>query len=73
MILIYAHFEALREMLKDRAYGRRADVIRRFVDDSRTMQYWATDMRYSNGRGVKPDWVAKWQVTAQSLIAEMEL
>lgn len=69
----YAHFEALREMLKDRAYGRRADVIRRFVDDSRTMQYWATDMRYSNGRGVKPDWVAKWQVTAQSLIAEMEL
>lgn len=69
----YAHFEALREMLKDRAAGRRADIIRRFVDDPRTMQFWATNMRYSNGRGVRPEWVAKWQTTARLLVAEMEL
>lgn len=69
----YAHFEALREMLKDRAYGRRVDVIRRFVDDPRTMQFWATTMRYSDGKDVKTEWVTKWQATAKAMVIEMGL
>ncbi len=69
----YAHFELLRELLKDQVHGRRAGAIRQFVDNPRTMQFWSTDMRYSSGRDVQPEWVAKWQATARSLIAEMEL
>ena len=69
----YAHFEALRDMLSDRAYGRRADTIRRFVDDKRTMQFWATAMRYSDGRSIKPEWISRWQVCARALVAELGL
>ena len=68
----YAHFEELKGMLRERAYGRLATDIRRYAESSSFMQHWDVSMRYSDGKSVKTDWVLRWQRDAKTIVGAMD-
>ena len=68
----YAHFEALKTALSDQASGRLKILLRRFADDPRLMQHWATTMRYSHGKDIDPRWVESWRQSARQLVSVMD-
>lgn len=67
----YAHFPALRTLLRDSLQGRRSSTLSHFIEDARLMSQWDTDMRYSHGKDIRDEWVANWQKQARDAIARM--
>lgn len=68
----YAHFPALKTMLRDRICGRHSEMLRRFVEDNALMNEWDTDMRYAPGSDVTARRVDRWRQDAKRLIDAME-
>lgn len=68
----YAHFEVLKTLLRDGAYGRLATVLNRMAQDNAFMQCWDTSMRYSDGREIDERRVKRWRADAQLAISAMD-
>lgn len=67
----YAHFPQLKTMLKDTASGQRSADLRRFAQDPKLFQNWATDMRYAPTKEIDQRWVADWREQAHNLLDAM--
>jgi hypothetical protein len=67
----YAHFPALKTMLRDRLHGRRAGDLRKFAEDDGLMNEWDTDMRYAPGRDITAARVDRWRKHAHTLVSAM--
>jgi hypothetical protein len=67
----YAHFEALKTLLRDRIQGRRAGELRRYAEDSSFMQNWDTDMRYAPSSDIVHAWVDRWREQARLIVGAM--
>jgi hypothetical protein len=64
----YAHFPELKTQLRDMQLGRAATTLRRFIEDSRFMSQWDTNMRYCKGDEIKLEWVERWQSQARDSV-----
>jgi hypothetical protein len=65
----YAHFPELKTRLRDSQLGRGAAPLRRFIEDSRFMSQWDTDMRYCKGDEIKHEWVEYWRDQARDSVS----
>jgi hypothetical protein len=68
----YAHFEGLKTMLRDNAFGRLATELRRYAEKTSFMQFWDTSMRYSYGKDIKPEWIERWHKDAKDVVGAMD-
>jgi hypothetical protein len=68
----FAHFESLKTLLRNTASGRRAGELRRYAETTSFMQQWDVSMRYSHGRDVRSEWVARWRSDAKSVVSAMD-
>ncbi|MDR3737536.1 MAG: hypothetical protein P4L40_00815 [Terracidiphilus sp.] len=67
----YAHFTRLKTMLRDGAYARQHADLRKFTEDDRFMEHWDVAMRYSDGKGIRKNWVDGWRQNAKDVLAEI--
>jgi hypothetical protein len=67
----YMHFPDLRTQLRDQLQGRRAKSLAVFVDDDRFMGNWCIEMRYSDGKAIRQQWVDIWSQQARQIVACM--
>ena len=67
----YAHFARLKTMLRDDAYARRHEDLRKFTEDDRFMAHWDVSMRYSDGKDIRKVWVEVWRQNAKDVMAEI--
>lgn len=65
----FAHFPELRTMLLDQQWGRRAAILRRFIDDPSFLQEWDTSMRYCKESDIQARWISRWKEQAHNIIA----
>lgn len=68
----FAHFPALKTLLRDSAMGRRSGELRRLAEDHGLFQNWDTDMRYAPTSDIQAGWVAEWKRRAELLVADMD-
>lgn len=68
----FAHFEALKTLLRDTAFGRRAGELRRFAESASFMQEWDVTMRYSHGKDIQAERVSRWRDDAKGVVAAMD-
>lgn len=68
----FAHFEQLKTLLRDSAYGRLRAELRRYAENTAFMQHWDTDMRYSHGKDISSAWVDHWYGDAKDVIGAMD-
>lgn len=68
----YAHFEELKGMLRDSAYGRLVTELRRYAESDSFMQHWDIAMRYSDGKDIRSPWVDRWEADAKTIIGTMD-
>ena len=68
----YAHFEELKTLLCDNAYGRLAAELTCYAENSSFMQHWATSMRYSHGKDIRIEWVNCWHRDAKDIVETMD-
>ena len=64
----YAHFPALKTLLRDSQLGRAGATLKRFIEDSRFMNQWDTDMRYCKGDEIQSAWVELWRSQARDIV-----
>lgn len=64
----YVHFPELRAMLRDKISGRSGAVLNRFIQDDAFMNNWSIKMRYSHGREIHANWVARWSEQARQVV-----
>lgn len=64
----FAHFPELRTILRDRQWGRRGAVLRRFVENDEFLNQWDTQMRYCKGSDIKEPWIQKWKTQAHDVV-----
>jgi len=64
----YAHFPALKTLLRDAHLGRTGTTLRRFIDDSCFMSQWDTGMRYCKGVEIKPACIKRWRRQARDVV-----
>ena len=67
----YAHFTRLKTMLRDDAYARQREDLRKFTEDGHFMEHWDVAMRYSDGKDIRKAWVDGWRQNAKDVIAEI--
>ncbi len=68
----FAHFEYLKTLLRDTAFGRRAGELRRYAETSSFMHRWDVSMRYSHGKDIRSDWISRWRSDARDIVAAMD-
>lgn len=68
----FAHFEGLKTLLRNTAFGRRSGELRRYAERTSFMQQWDVSMRYSHGRDVKSEWVSRWRADANDIVKAMD-
>ena len=68
----YAHFPALKTLLKNKLEGRNATVLRRHVLDDRFFSDWDITMRYSKGSQIPTRLIDQWRAQAVSVISSMD-
>ncbi len=68
----YAHFEELKTLLRDSVSGRRQSELRAFAMNDGFMQHWDVSMRYSDGKGIDPKWIARWSKDARAVVDRMD-
>lgn len=66
----YAHFPALKTLLRNRIQGRHSQTLLRFIDNS-FMQEWDVAMRYAKASSVSHTRVDAWRMQARSAIEAM--
>lgn len=69
---LYAHFPALKTLLRDSAQGRYAGILRKFAEDDGFMNEWDIAMRYASRRDIEDSIVERWREHAIKAIAAME-
>jgi hypothetical protein len=70
--VLYAHFPLLRTLLRDVLAGRRAQALRRLVDDDRFMNEWEITIRYARAEDIRGKPVRDWEAQAVNAINLME-
>jgi hypothetical protein len=66
---LHAHFPELRTLLRDAALGRKAALLRRFIEDDGFMNQWDTQMRYCRAGEIREHWVTSWKEQAHQVVA----
>ena len=65
----YAHFPALKTLLRDSQLGRAGATLKKFIDNPRFMSQWDTDMRYCKGDEIRSEWVERWRNQARDIVS----
>jgi len=68
----YAHFPALKTLLRDKASGRFASEILAIVSKGNLMNHWEIGVRYAHRREVNEAWVEDWRENASKLKERMD-
>src|SRR5215216_7118432 len=61
----FAHFPDLRTMLRDVVSKRRGIPLARLIQNDGFLNGWSTQMRYSDGREINPNWINSWAQQAR--------
>ena len=69
----FAHFPELKTHLARTAQGRRWGELRTFAEDPKLFRNWNTDMRYAPTADINAEWVDGWKVSAEQLVARMDV
>jgi len=64
----YAHFPALRSLLRDQLQGRSLSHVTRLVSDDAFFNHWAIEIRYAGKGQVQHAWVERWRAQAQQAV-----
>jgi hypothetical protein len=59
-------------LLRENVSGRRAGVLRRFVEDDSLMSKWDIAMRYAPAADIQVRFVERWRSQAHELVDAME-
>ena len=70
--VLYAHFPELRTRLRDVLQGRRAQPLRRLVEDDRFLNEWEITIRYASSEDIRGKPVGAWEAQAVAAINLME-
>lgn len=66
----YAHFPQLKTLLRDGLLARGSGkVLKTYIENSKFMSQWDTDMRYSRGNAIRPEWVDQWREQARDIVS----
>ncbi|WP_155500020.1 hypothetical protein [Pseudomonas chlororaphis] len=68
----YAHFPALKTLLKNKLEGRNATVLRRYVLSESFFSGWDITMRYSKGSQIPDRLLDQWKAQATSVIGSID-
>jgi hypothetical protein len=66
-----AHFPELKSVVRDRARGRYASVLRRFSDTA-FMNEWDIKMRYASKKEIPEALVVRWRGHAKAALSAMD-
>jgi len=64
----FAHFPELRTMLRDKQWGRRGVVLRRFIENDDFLNQWNTRMRYGKGSDISQESIQRWRKQAREVV-----
>ena len=64
----YAHFPALKTLLRDVSSSRGASALRKYIENDNFMSQWNTDMRYCKGSDIKAAWIERWREQAKDIV-----
>lgn len=67
----FAHFGALKTLLRDDEHARRHKDMRKFTEDASFMQDWDVTMRYSDGKALTTALVERWKQNAKDILQEI--
>jgi hypothetical protein len=70
--VLYAHFPELRSLLRDVLKGRRAQPLRRLVEDDRFLNEWEITIRYARAEDIRGKQIKDWEAQAVEAIKLME-
>jgi hypothetical protein len=70
--VLYAHFPRLRTLLRDVLTSRRAQILRRLVEDDRFLNEWEITIRYARAEDIRGKPVRDWEAQAVNAINLME-
>jgi len=65
----YAHFPALKTLLRDLQLGRAAATLKKFIENPNFMSQWDTDMRYCKGDEIRLEWIERWRDQARDIVS----
>jgi hypothetical protein len=68
----YAHFPALKTLLKNKLQGRNATILRRHILNEKFFSGWDITMRYSKGSQIPSKLIDQWKVQAISVISSID-
>jgi hypothetical protein len=67
----YAHFPELRTLVIDSPALRRSAPLMNLLSPNSFMNNWSIDMRYSEARQVRTDWVDRWAIQAREAVGKI--
>ncbi|WP_182115358.1 hypothetical protein [Sphingobium yanoikuyae] len=67
----FAHFSALKTLLRDDEHARRHHDLRKFAENSSFMQDWDITMRYSDGKAITEAMVGRWKQNVEDVFGEL--
>jgi predicted nucleotidyltransferase len=70
--VLYAHFPELRTRLRDVLTGRRAQPLRRLIEDNAFLNEWEIKIRYARAEDIRDKPVEDWEAQAVNAIKLME-
>lgn len=70
--MLYAHFPELRTRLRDVLAGRRAQPLRRLIEDNAFLNEWEIKIRYARAEDIRDKPVEVWEAQAVNAIKLME-
>ncbi|MFJ3469653.1 hypothetical protein [Pseudomonas sp. NPDC090201] len=68
----YAHFPALRTLLRNRLEGRNAAVLRRHIYNDNFFSEWDISMRYGKGASISARAIDQWKLQAISVVGSID-
>jgi hypothetical protein len=70
----YEHFPRLRTLLCESLRGRTGTSLHRLITNEKDpfLNNWDVKMRYSDGKGIRSDWILAWQEHARRAVSAME-
>lgn len=68
----YAHFPALRTMLRDTLHGRTSLPLLKLISSDAFLMEWDTDMRYARASAIPDRLVVAWRSAARDAVGAMD-
>ncbi|WP_147441947.1 hypothetical protein [Corallococcus exercitus] len=70
--ILYAHFPELRILLRDAMQGRRAQSLRRLVENDGFLNEWEIKIRYAKADDIRSKPIQRWEEHAVAAVRLME-